>query len=455
MTKREFTFHEKMKLFQQRHKKHALRDSLITLAVLSIPLFGWSMFVAGGEPQETREDDVEYRMSMVGDMLLGRHVLDAANQQGEDISRVFRYVEPFFEDSDFTTGNFENPVIGEFDVSEIDERIAEDDIDIEELSNSIYREEGLQEAGFSESDIDTFRLPEDAIEEAELYNKDIHFYAEPNSIDALIDAGFDSVNLANNHMLDYGSLSAEQTLAHFKDHEDEIDTHGIGDLLTTNEDNVEEDELNAGEVKTYDIDDDTTMGIVGITDVFVQGFSASDTVSGVFTTEYVGLEVLRSQMNDVQDDVDILAVHIHWGDEYQVGYNEEQEELADFLANNGADLIIGHHSHVLEPVTIEEGNDGNNTLVINSLGNFVFDQGWSRTKESAIAQLDFLEDGSRELSFVPMRIQDTIPRETAGPLKPYYDYRIFRTLRKELDRDLWDVENDRLVIDLDAAGVLD
>src|SRR5699024_1898793 len=122
-------------------------------------------------PVNTRSDDVEYRMSIVGDMMLGRHVHDAAIRSNEPIDRVFDYVQPYFNESDYVTGNFETPILNTKD---------------EEIK--------------------------DVMDDAELHNKDIHIYSEPWAVDALINAGFNSVNLANNHALDFGDLSLQQTL---------------------------------------------------------------------------------------------------------------------------------------------------------------------------------------------------------------------------------------------------
>ncbi len=159
-------------------------------------------------------------------------------------------------------------------------------------------------------------------------------------------------------------------------------------------------------------------------------------------------------------DADVLIIHIHWGNEYQVRYNENQRGDAQFMADNGADIIIGHHPHVLQSVSILQGRDPVNdhedheTLVMYSLGNFVFDQGWTTTKESTIAQLDFLSDGSKQISFIPLWIENATPRETSGLLKPYRDRRIFRMLTKDIDEEIYSVSEGRLVIDLEKTKVL-
>ncbi|UJL45241.1 CapA family protein [Virgibacillus sp. NKC19-16] len=416
---KELSFKERIKLWTIRHRDRALRDSIIAIIVLAIPFFGHQLFFSASVPSDTRADNVEYRMSIVGDMMMGRHVHDAAVRSNEPMDRVFEYVQPFFDESDYVTGNFETPILNTED---------------EEVKA--------------------------VMDDAELHNKDIHIHSEPWAIDALSNAGFDSVSFANNHALDFGDLSLQQTLDHVENAS--FDTVGIGDAMNLSEEEIEEGATDAAEMSYFDINEDVRAGIIGFTDVFVQGFSAQDYVGGVFTPQNQGMMELRDRLLQAkapeEEDgggADIVIVHIHWGDEYQVGSNDRQEELAQYLANYGADIIIGHHSHVLEPVSVVEGAEGNRAIVMNGMGNFVFDQGWSRTKESAIAQLDFLDDGSKQLSFVPMYIEDTRPRETEGLTKFYRDYRIFRTLRKELDNDWWTVENGRLNIDLDKAGVLE
>ncbi|ARI78608.1 CapA family protein [Halobacillus mangrovi] len=409
----------RMKVWTKKHQKKALKHSLILLVILAIPFFGHQWLDKPDIPENTRPDDVDYRISMVGDMMLGRHVREAALRSGESPGRVFEYVKPFLEQSDYVTGNFENPVLDTKD-------------------------------------------PEvkKVMEDFELQNKAIHLYAEKGTEKAIEEAGFDSVNLANNHAMDYGSLSLEETLKHME--KVDVDLLGIGRALNPSEDLFEDGEksTDAGKIHYFDADG-KRIAILGFTDVYVQGYSASEYVGGVLTNS--GLGVLQSRIREAKENADVVMVHSHWGAEYQASANQDQETLAYLMTDMGADVIIGHHPHVLEPVTrvhIEgdpnDPQDSDKTsIVMNSLGNFVFDQGWSRTKDSTMAQLDFLSDGGIELSFVPMQISDTRPRETNGILEPLRNFRIFRTLRKDLDSEYWRMENDRLVIDLKKAGVIE
>jgi len=423
---KKLSFQEKMKLMQMRHREKAFSHSIIAVIILAIPFFGHQWLFSVDTPSNTRADNVQYRMSMVGDMMLGRHVHDAAIRSGEHIERSFDYVTPFFDDSDYVTGNFESPIL-----DPDDERYEDDDIDFDSTKA-----------------------------DAELHNKDIHLYAEPWAVNALENAGFDSVSLANNHALDFGDLSLNDTLKHFAN--SPVQTLGIGDAINISEEDIEGGAVDAADVSYFDIDENTRAGIIGYTEIKVQGFDAREHVGGVLTYEEIGEVRARIENAKLPEEeggggADIMIVHAHWGDEYQVGFNDDQEEKAQYLTNYGADIIIGHHSHVLEPITIvpSDLDDSHNSIVMNSLGNFVFDQGWSRTKESTLAQLDFLTDGSKQLSFIPMQIADTRPRETSGLLKPYQDFRIFRTLRKELNKSEWTVEDGRLIINLDEVGVLE
>ena len=99
-------------------------------------------------------------------------------------------------------------------------------------------------------------------------------------------------------------------------------------------------------------------------------------------------------------NADVIVACMHWGTEYQTSANKEQEDLADFLFQNGVNIILGNHPHVLQPmekrtVTLEDGStqDG---FIIYALGNFICDQNAENTRNSIILNLSITKqvDGS-------------------------------------------------------------
>ena len=72
---------------------------------------------------------------------------------------------------------------------------------------------------------------------------------------------------------------------------------------------------------------------------------------------------------------DIIAVYIHWGEEYQLTQNAKQQEIAQKLCDMGVDVIIGGHPHVVQPMDLLTSTDGKHkTVCVYSLGNFVSNQ---------------------------------------------------------------------------------
>ena len=121
------------------------------------------------------------------------------------------------------------------------------------------------------------------------------------------------------------------------------------------------------------------------------------------------LDVAKSQ------DPDIIIACMHWGNEYQTKQNSTQMELADFLIQNGADIILGTHPHVLQPyekrtVTLEDGSTRNG-FVAYSLGNFISDQNAKYTRSSIILNLT-----------ITKHVDGTVSVDNINPI-PIYMYK--------------------------------
>ena len=131
------------------------------------------------------------------------------------------------------------------------------------------------------------------------------------------------------------------------------------------------------------------------------------------------LELAKSQ------EPDLICVNMHWGLEYQNVQNSEQEDWADFLFENGVDVILGSHPHVLQPmekrtVTLEDGTT-KDCFVIYSLGNFISGQTKKNTRTSIILNINFTKDGETgkttigDVSYVPVYMY----KSSSGSTKRY------------------------------------
>ena len=111
-----------------------------------------------------------------------------------------------------------------------------------------------------------------------------------------------------------------------------------------------------------------------------------------YCVNLINKEFILSQLDLAKKgNPDIICISMHWGVEYQRHPNDEQLDLTDFLFNNGVDIILGSHPHVLQPfekreITLEDGTkkDG---FVIYSLGNFMAAQNKENTRNSIILNL--------------------------------------------------------------------
>ena len=113
-----------------------------------------------------------------------------------------------------------------------------------------------------------------------------------------------------------------------------------------------------------------------------------------------------------QQNPDLICVSMHWGNEYQTKQNAEQERIANLLLQNGVDIILGSHPHVLQPmekktITLEDGST-KDCFVIYSLGNFMSGQTKTNTRNSVILNINFTKNGETEkttidsVSYIPI-----------------------------------------------------
>lgn len=235
---------------------------------------------------------------------------------------------------------------------------------------------------FEDSDITIGNL------ETTLAGKDIGYSSYPtfNTPEILAtdlkELGVDVLSTANNHCLDKGFVGIERTIS-------ELDKVGIEHTGTYNSQEASENYL--------------VKNVNGINIAFLNytyGTNGIQIPSGKeYSVNLIDKDKIKGDLENVKnlENVDLICVVMHWGVEYRLTATDEQKELADFLFANGADLILGGHSHCLEPmekrtITLADGTvkDG---FIIYSLGNFMSGQNKSYTRQSVILNIQITKNG--------------------------------------------------------------
>ena len=182
------------------------------------------------------------------------------------------------------------------------------------------------------------------------------FRMDPKAIPAIKAAGIDVVSFANNHVADWGRKAFEDTLTNLNDAG--ILACGAG--------------MNKAQAEQPAIINQNgyKVGFVCFTDVGPNEFSATASSSGILLASDPDFD---SIIKNAKSQVDDLVVSFHSGIEYQPIHNDRQEEIFKRAVDDGADIVVGAHPHVAEDISTYNG-----TTMMYSLGNFIFDQPFSK-----------------------------------------------------------------------------
>ncbi len=195
------------------------------------------------------------------------------------------------------------------------------------------------------------------------------FRMDPSVLPAIKDAGFDIVSFANNHVGDWNMAAFKDTLTRLSD----VGIQKAGAEFTKSE----------AEMPTIVERNGIKFGFIGFSDVGPDWIAATDTTPGILLASDPRLPEIIA---NAKKNCDVLIASFHWGVEYKKIHNIRQEVLAHIAIDNGADMVIGHHPHVMEDVEIYDGHP-----IVYSLGNFIFDQSFSKdTMEGMLFEATFL-----------------------------------------------------------------
>ena len=204
-----------------------------------------------------------------------------------------------------------------------------------------------------------------------------NFSAPDSFAKALREAGFDMMLTANNHCLDRGDSAARRTLR-------ALDTMGIDHIGTYKDREERKDKTpyikEIGGIK---------IGFLNYT----YGTNGIEPQSNFEVNSIVREEIENEIKLSREAGAEILVVAIHWGTEYVVLESPVQKDLAEFLIENGVDIVIGGHPHVVQPMLISHNDkEQKDVLVVYSLGNFISNMSTPDTSGGALVRVYLQRD---------------------------------------------------------------
>jgi len=317
-------------------KKRKSNNKLFWIIIIVICIMG-AFFIYKGVKNDTKESNKDntipifnenietYKASIfaAGDVMVHTPQLQAQYDHYTGVYNFdnnFKYVKKYIEDADYSLANLETTLAG----------------------NDVYQY----------SSYPTFNSPDELA-------------------DALKNAGFDLLSTINNHSFDKSDLGVNRTLSTLG--KKGFDTVGTREKSSDNEYIIKDiNNIKVG-ITSY------SYGEVKNNNKYLNGIKISEECEdkmNVFDSSDVNkaFKTISSTTAKMKDS-DLQVVIIHWGIEYAREETYFQKQLAQKLCDDGVDIIIGSHPHVVEPVETITSTDGKNeTLVIYSLGNYISNQ---------------------------------------------------------------------------------
>lgn len=174
---------------------------------------------------------------------------------------------------------------------------------------------------------------------------------------AEVEAGFDVILHGTNHTLDKGKRGVLNCINFWEETYPEIAWLGMNDSQEMQDENIYVYEQNGIKIAILNY----TYGTNGI----------STPVDMPYLVNYMEEEKVIADIQKAEEIADFTVVCPHWGNEYYLGVASSQQKWTDIFLEQGVDLVIGTHPHVIEPVEWVFDEEGHEMLVYYSLGNFV------------------------------------------------------------------------------------
>ena len=214
---------------------------------------------------------------------------------------------------------------------------------------------------------------------------------------AVKDAGIDFVTLAHNHALDNGEEGLETT----KNYLESIGIQTVGKYSENAQNRIK-------------IIEEKGVKIA----ILAYTYDNGETGVNIYSEELASEDLAYANEN-----ADFTIVLMHWGDVYKEEPNSTQKAQAQFLVDNGADIIIGAHPSVVEPMEILKNKDGQDCLVAYSLGDFTSDFSYENSNLELVLNIQMYYDAETDkvslykVDYTPIYMNDYGRQNTVNRYK--------------------------------------
>jgi len=220
-------------------------------------------------------------------------------------------------------------------------------------------------------------------------DKGYEFRAAPTVVEGLSYAGFDVISLANNHTGDFGDVALVDTL-------DALCAEGIVPVGAG-------DDLEEALSVRFVLVKGMRVGFLAFNAIGPGWFAATEDSPG---SAWLDPETAVASVRVATEETDLLFVSCHWGTEYTFCPTPFQRHMARELVEAGADLVIGHHPHVLQAVEYFDSG-----FAAYSLGNFIFDHFFAdAVRQGAVLYCLADRSGLKSVELIPTYIWRARPR---------------------------------------------
>ena len=192
--------------------------------------------------------------------------------------------------------------------------------------------------------------------------------------EAIKNTGIDLVSISTNHSLDYGIEGLQETKRALEGLEYDV----VGD-------NLGESRVKIKTIKN------TKIAFLSYTYGFEN--QNSKTKDELDSANMYNSEIAKQDLEYAKENADYSIVIMHWGDAYSTKPNKEQQNIANFLVENGADMILGNHASAVQKMEIMQNPEGKNVLVAYSLGNYISGETMEISKIELVLNIELRRRG--------------------------------------------------------------